>query len=83
MTNREKLAQLSNEELAKYFVYVAEEPDFDDDFEGNWNQCGTTTYYANTVNHQLSWSMEDAISDVVGWLTSESVEGQIWEQEAQ
>ena len=74
MTNREKLAQLSDTELAEFFVYTAEEPDFDEDFEGNWRQCGTTTYYANTVNHQLSWSKEDAIADVVGWLTSESVE---------
>ena len=54
-------------------MYTAEEPDYDDDADGNWYQCGTITYYANTVNHQLAWSMEDAISDVVEWLTSESV----------
>ena len=82
MTNREKLAQLSNEELAKYFVYTAEEPDYDDDFDGNWRICGTTTYYGNTVDHQLQWSMEDAIADVVGWLISENVGEQIWEPEA-
>lgn len=61
MTNREYLESLSDYELASFLVYEIEEPDYDDDADGEWYQCGETTMYKDPLSGEIFWDRRNAV----------------------
>lgn len=69
MTNLERLFQ-DVDSLAGLLVSEEVEREYDEGYDGEWYECGETTYYRTTDGHTY-YSYEDAVGHQKEWLSSE------------
>ena len=74
MKNHQYLRQLRVKDLATYLIQSREVPDYDEDIDGEWEQCGTYTEYATPDGETSFFSYEDALFHTINWLNSERKE---------
>ena len=73
MKNHQYLRQLKVKEIAAYLIQSREVPDYDEDIDGEWSQCGTYTEYI-TPDGSIAFSYEDALWNTINWLNAERKE---------
>lgn len=69
MTNLERLFQ-DVDRLAGLLVSEEVEREYDEGYDGEWYECGETTYYRTTDGHTY-YGYEDAVEHQKKWLLSE------------
>lgn len=70
MKNHQYLRQLKVKEFALYLIRSKTVPDYDEDIDGEWRQCGTYTEYI-APDGRSSLSYEDALRYTIDWLNAE------------
>lgn len=69
MTNLERLLE-DKHRLAEAMVSLVEEPDYDENMDGEWEQCGTIDYY-RTTDGSTFYDINEAVEYQLTWLNTE------------
>lgn len=71
MTNRNKINQMTDVELASYGMYVKYEKDYDEDIDGVWVEIGKYSVYVSIFDNFESEDIETVFAHNLKWLRRE------------